>query len=101
MDHDLHYDKLFNFNFVCKVQWFLHYLIMQIQVVSKTGWINRLVCLLLCLQLFLLKMHAHPSGYLFDQKSMRLHLHTCVSNEAMHGFHFLLRDAEEKKEVMS
>ena len=71
---------------------------MQIQVLSKTGWINRLVCLLLCLQLFLLKMHAHPSGYLFDRKLMRLHLHTCVSNEVW--FRFLFGDAEEKKEVM-
>ena len=52
-------------------------------IMSKTGWINRLVqCLLLCLQLFLL-MHAHPilvAIRLFDQKLMRSHLHTCVSN---------------------
>ena len=65
-------------------------------IVSKTSWINRLVCLLLSLQLFLLKMHAHPSGYLFNRDS----IFTFVSNEAMHGFRFLFRDAEEKKEVM-
>ena len=59
----------------------LHYLIYADTSIVKDRLDQQTGLFAVVFAAVLLKMHAHPSGYLFDWKLMRLHLHTCVSNE--------------------
>ena len=76
---------------------------MQIQVVSKSGMDQQTghgLFAVVFAAVLAVDACLYPSGYLFDRKVMRLHLHTCVSNEVWF-LCFLFGDAEEKKEVMT